>query len=241
MWSPGRAGIAIAGAALREAADGTRTHDLLHGKQLLDRRFPLLVRDRCRRDTRRLPAITVGLGNEWVTAPGSYPADQAPSCASTGSPCSCVAAQLAGGFRDCSDFDPGSAVYTKLVRPGSAATSRRLSLRSPWLCEPASRRGHLVVDPGFSTEQSVSLRMAADPRVGRSGHAEKQVSGDGAARSTLVLAGRTAGAPPSFSSARDRHSRGGRLRGCRYGRRPMPRGCKSEERSRVRRARAGSR
>ena len=50
-----------------EAADGTRTHDLLHGKQLLNRGFPLSMRDPARSDTRGLPAITVDLGNEWVT------------------------------------------------------------------------------------------------------------------------------------------------------------------------------
>jgi hypothetical protein len=51
---------------LREAADGTRTHDLLHGKQWRNPRSPLVARDRGVGDTRGLPAITVGLGNEWV-------------------------------------------------------------------------------------------------------------------------------------------------------------------------------
>src|SRR5436309_3287730 len=54
-------------AGLSEAADGTRTHDLLHGKQCLKRGFPLFMRDPGRSDTRGLPAITVDLGNEWVT------------------------------------------------------------------------------------------------------------------------------------------------------------------------------
>src|SRR5947207_1308213 len=48
-------------------ADGTRTHDLLHGKQSLNRGFPGSMRDSGRTDSSGLPAITVGLGNEWVT------------------------------------------------------------------------------------------------------------------------------------------------------------------------------
>jgi hypothetical protein len=54
-------------AGLSEAADGTRTHDLLHGKQWLNRGSPLSMRDQCQSDTRGLPAITGDLGNEWVT------------------------------------------------------------------------------------------------------------------------------------------------------------------------------
>ena len=50
----------------REAADGTRTHDLLHGKQWLNRGSLLSMRGPRRGDTRRLPAITVDLGNQWV-------------------------------------------------------------------------------------------------------------------------------------------------------------------------------
>jgi hypothetical protein len=53
-------------AGLLQAADGTRTHDLLHGKQWLNRGFPLYMRDQRRGDTRGLLAITVDLGNEWV-------------------------------------------------------------------------------------------------------------------------------------------------------------------------------
>jgi hypothetical protein len=53
-------------AGLSEAADGTRTHDLLHGKQWRNPRSPLATRDRGVGDARGLPAITPGLGNEWV-------------------------------------------------------------------------------------------------------------------------------------------------------------------------------
>jgi hypothetical protein len=49
-----------------EAADGTRTHDLLHGKQWLIRGFPVSMRIRGVGDSRGLPAITVDSGNELV-------------------------------------------------------------------------------------------------------------------------------------------------------------------------------
>jgi hypothetical protein len=49
-----------------EAAEGTRTLDLLHGKQWLDRVFPLSKRIRGVGDSRGLPAITVDSGNELV-------------------------------------------------------------------------------------------------------------------------------------------------------------------------------
>jgi hypothetical protein len=55
------------------AADGTRTHDLLHGKQWLNRGFPLSMRIRGVGDSRGLPAITVGSGNELVMAHGALP------------------------------------------------------------------------------------------------------------------------------------------------------------------------
>jgi hypothetical protein len=49
-----------------EAADGTRTHDLLHGKQWLSRVVPLTKRIRGVGDSRGLPAIAVDSGNELV-------------------------------------------------------------------------------------------------------------------------------------------------------------------------------
>jgi hypothetical protein len=55
-------------AGTSEAADGTRTHDLLHGKQSLNRVFPLSKRIRGVGDSRGLPAITVDSGNELVMA-----------------------------------------------------------------------------------------------------------------------------------------------------------------------------
>jgi hypothetical protein len=55
-------------AGTSEAAEGTRTLDLLHGKQLLNRGFPLSMRIRGVGDSRGLPAITVDSGNELVMA-----------------------------------------------------------------------------------------------------------------------------------------------------------------------------
>jgi integrase len=56
------------GAGFAQAADGTRTHDLLHGKQWLIRGFPLSMRIRGVGDSRGLPAISVDSGNELVMA-----------------------------------------------------------------------------------------------------------------------------------------------------------------------------
>src|SRR5437867_2861354 len=66
-------------AGTSEAADGTRTHDLLHGKQLLNRVFRLSRRDAGRSATCRLLAITVDLGNEWVTEVRTFRKPAAPS------------------------------------------------------------------------------------------------------------------------------------------------------------------
>src|SRR5438876_7750473 len=67
-------------AGLFRAADGTRTHDLLHGKQWLNRGFPLSMRDPGRSDTSGLPAITVDLGNEWVADARRSAGGPAPGC-----------------------------------------------------------------------------------------------------------------------------------------------------------------
>jgi hypothetical protein len=51
-----------------EAADGTRTHDLLHGKQLLRSVFVLSTRIRAVANRRGSRAITGGSGNRLVSA-----------------------------------------------------------------------------------------------------------------------------------------------------------------------------
>jgi hypothetical protein len=55
-------------AGFAQAADGTRTHDLLHGKQWLSRVLPLSSRIRGVGDGRGLHAITGSSGNQLVTA-----------------------------------------------------------------------------------------------------------------------------------------------------------------------------
>jgi hypothetical protein len=81
------------GAGLSEAADGTRTHDLLHGKQWLNPRSPLVTRDRGVGDTHGLPPITVDLGNEWVTESRRSGADgqRVQRFAQCGEACACCA------------------------------------------------------------------------------------------------------------------------------------------------------
>src|SRR3954471_20320665 len=63
------------GAGLSGAADGTRTHDLLHGKQWLNGGFAPSMREPGQHDARGLPAITVGSGSEWVMGKTAVPAE----------------------------------------------------------------------------------------------------------------------------------------------------------------------
>jgi hypothetical protein len=53
-------------AGTSEAADGTRTHDLLHCNQLLSPGFTLFMRVRCLADAIELHPITGDSDSEWT-------------------------------------------------------------------------------------------------------------------------------------------------------------------------------